>query len=99
MCQWIPTFPRRTAFLVEDAKTPVVLTQKKLADVLPGIKARMIYLDTPEYHQSAMEMPDANPERKLPRKISFMSFIHQARQDGPKGWLSNTGSSSIMSRA
>jgi len=81
-----PDFPpERLAFLVEDAKTPVVLTQKKLADVLPGIKARMIYLDTPEYHQSAMGMPDANPEKKVaPENLVYV--IYTSGSTGrPKG--------------
>ncbi len=81
-----PDFPpERLAFLVEDAKTPVVLTQKKLADVLPGIKARMIYLDAPEYHQSAMEMPDANPEKKVaPENLVYV--IYTSGSTGrPKG--------------
>ncbi|MEN6350336.1 MAG: amino acid adenylation domain-containing protein [Syntrophomonas sp.] len=81
-----PDFPpERLAFLAEDAGAPVVLTQKKLADVLPGIAARKIYLDAPEYHQSAMEMPDTNPEKEVSAE-NLVYVIYTSGSTGrPKG--------------
>lgn len=58
-----PDFPtERLAYLAEDSKAPVILTQQKLAVILRGIPAQLVYLDAPEHRQTENEMPDINPE-------------------------------------
>jgi len=81
-----PDFPaERLAFQTEDAGAPVVLTQKKLADGLPKIAAGMIYLDAPEYHQSATAMPDTNPEKEASAE-NLVYVIYTSGSTGrPKG--------------
>ncbi|HET6364286.1 MAG TPA: amino acid adenylation domain-containing protein [Nitrospirota bacterium] len=57
-------FPaERLAYLVEDARVPVVLTQQKLAAILTGIGTKVVCLDAPGHRRSETEMPDTNPER------------------------------------
>jgi len=52
-----PTYPnQRTAFILEDTQTPVLLTQERLRDGLPGHGARFICLDT--------DWPDFADERE-----------------------------------
>ena len=63
----------------------MVLTQKKLADGLPKIAAGMIYLDAPEYHQSATAMPDTNPEKEASAE-NLVYVIYTSGSTGrPKG--------------
>ncbi|MGH7411975.1 MAG: non-ribosomal peptide synthetase, partial [Candidatus Methylomirabilis sp.] len=42
-----PTYPReRLAFMLEDTKAPVLLTQERLTGVLPLVECRVIFVDT-----------------------------------------------------
>ena len=46
MCRWIPAYPKdRLAFMLEDTKTPILLTVAALVDRLPPSKARVVILD------------------------------------------------------
>ena len=56
-----PDYPReRVAFMLEDAHTPVLLTQQRLAADLPAHGARMVCLDTawPEISQHRGQNPE-----------------------------------------
>jgi len=52
----------RLAFLAEDSRAPVILTQQNLAAMIPGIKAEVVYLDAPDFQGAVAGMPDTNPE-------------------------------------
>ena len=56
-----PVYPKdRRAFMLEDAKAPVLLTQSSLAGDLPELKAKVVCLDTA---RAVLEQePDTNPE-------------------------------------
>ena len=77
-----PDFPPdRLAFLAKDAGASVVLTQKRLADVLPGISAEIVCLDAPEYCRLEEEMPDNNP----PGEVSAENLVYVIYTSGSTG--------------
>ena len=55
-----PSYPKeRLAFMLEDTRVPVLLTQRRLLEVLPEVEAQIIYLDT-EWETIARESEE-NP--------------------------------------
>jgi amino acid adenylation domain-containing protein/non-ribosomal peptide synthase protein (TIGR01720 family) len=80
-----PEYPRdRLAFMLEDTKVPVVLTQAYLADVLPAHGAQVIRLDT-EWSAIAEE-PDSRPGRGGITPDSLAYVIYTSGSTGrPKG--------------
>ncbi len=59
-----PSYPaERLAFMVEDAAAPVVLTQQRLAGLLPPHGAQTVLLDDPEaWSNSAAVLPKVPPD-------------------------------------
>jgi amino acid adenylation domain-containing protein len=79
-----PTYPKdRLAFMLEDAKAPLVLTQWALLDRLPDDPKRLVNLD--EIEASLANFPDAEPERwHTPDAVAYV--IYTSGSTGkPKG--------------
>jgi amino acid adenylation domain-containing protein len=75
-----PTYPRdRLAFMLEDAQTPVLLTQAKLASTLPAHKAQVICLDG-DWEQIARQEDD-----NLPSLVSDDSLVYIIYTSGSTG--------------
>jgi amino acid adenylation domain-containing protein len=67
-----PMYPReRLAAILQDAKAPIVLTQKSLVPELDGISARVICIDSPE-EQLASESGD-NPQ--VPVSLHNLAYV------------------------
>jgi amino acid adenylation domain-containing protein/non-ribosomal peptide synthase protein (TIGR01720 family) len=79
-----PEYPRdRLAFMVEDAKVPVVLTQSHVADVLPEGGAARILLDT-GWAEIAAESAARPPCTATPANLAYV--IYTSGSTGkPKG--------------
>ena len=77
--------PDRLGFMLEDAQTPLVLTQRKLVSALPASQAKIIFLDDPPPavgHQST-----ANPENQsAPDSLAYVIFT-SGSTGRPKGVL------------
>jgi amino acid adenylation domain-containing protein/non-ribosomal peptide synthase protein (TIGR01720 family) len=80
-----PEYPRdRLAFMLDDAKVPVVLTQAHLATALPAHGAHVIQLDT-EWSTIAEE-PDSRPGRGEITPDTLAYVIYTSGSTGrPKG--------------
>jgi amino acid adenylation domain-containing protein len=58
-----PSYPaERLAFMVEDAAAPVVLTQRRLAGLLPAHGAQTVLLDVPQDWQDTALLPRVPPD-------------------------------------
>ncbi|HEX6701788.1 MAG TPA: amino acid adenylation domain-containing protein [Gaiellaceae bacterium] len=75
-----PSYPeRRLAFMVEDARARVVLSERELADRLPGAAATLVLVDEP------LDEPAANPE-PLARPENLAYVLYTSGSTGrPKG--------------
>jgi len=81
-----PAYPReRLAFMVEDARVPVLLTHSSLLDVLPRYDGRVLYLDK-DWEAIATES-DKNPTTEaVPENLAYV--IYTSGSTGkPKGVL------------
>src|SRR5262249_48090495 len=73
-----PSYPRdRLAFIVDDSKISIVLTQEKLQPVLPSGGLRVVCLDTPEL----ADLPNDN----LPRVASANNLAYVIYTSGSTG--------------
>src|SRR5438094_630468 len=79
-----PTYPRqRLAFMLEDSGAPLVLTQRRLLDVLPRGVARFVCLDT-EWKRIAREDQEKPPGSVLSENLAYV--IYTSGSSGqPKG--------------
>ncbi|MGH7474456.1 MAG: non-ribosomal peptide synthetase, partial [Candidatus Methylomirabilales bacterium] len=79
-----PAYPEeRLAYMLEDAKAPVLLTQARLAGSLPETPARMLCLDS-EWERIAQESPDNSPSSVHPGNLAYV--IYTSGSTGrPKG--------------
>ncbi len=79
-------FPaERLAFMLEDAGAPVVLTQTRLREALPGGSFRVLCLDAAAEEETlARESPEPLPPAALPESIAYV--IYTSGSTGhPKG--------------
>ncbi|HEY5868441.1 MAG TPA: amino acid adenylation domain-containing protein, partial [Candidatus Tectomicrobia bacterium] len=81
-----PTYPAdRLAFMLEDARPPVVLTQEHLAAGLPDAGARLVYLDA--HWPAIAQSSDANPvNRTLADAVAYVLYT-SGSTGRPKGVL------------
>jgi natural product biosynthesis luciferase-like monooxygenase protein len=79
-----PAYPRdRIAYMVEDARLPVLLTQQSLLDELPPHRAEVICVDA-DWPMIAALSPLAPPERARPEHLAYV--IYTSGSTGrPKG--------------
>ena len=79
-----PAYPKeRLAFMLDDAETPILLTQHRLLGGLPGSKARTICIDS-EWAEIAGESPD-NPSSGV-KGENLAYIIYTSGSTGvPKG--------------
>jgi len=77
--------PERVAFMLEDARVPILLTQTSLLPGLPGITAKVLSLDS--QWQGAIREDESNPESGTqPDNLAYV--IYTSGSTGkPKGTL------------
>ncbi len=71
-----PTYPKeRLAFMVGDAKTPVLLTQERLVESLPASQARLVRLDTDwkAIARQSKENPESSVRAENPAYVIYTS--------------------------
>ena len=78
-----PAFPRdRLAFMLEDAKVAVLLTQQKWVDTLPTTSARILFIDAPE--DGTPTAPVSPARAPTPQDLAYV--IYTSGSTGkPKG--------------
>jgi amino acid adenylation domain-containing protein/thioester reductase-like protein len=81
-----PAYPReRLAFMIEDARLPVLLTQASLLDQLPDHQAQVVCLDR-DWPAIARHEPSAPPSGATPQNLAYV--IYTSGSTGrPKGTL------------
>ncbi|WP_063748729.1 non-ribosomal peptide synthetase, partial [Chondromyces apiculatus] len=79
-----PSYPReRLAFMVEDTQVPVVLTQARVAQVLPGSDARLVRLDA-DWEEIAKQPATPPAHEAKPGDLAYV--IYTSGSTGtPKG--------------
>jgi amino acid adenylation domain-containing protein len=77
-----PTYPtERLAFMLEDTKTPVLVTERRFMDRFSGAHTRIIFLDDPR-----TEAVETNPPRTHPHSESLAYVFYTSGSEGrPKG--------------
>ena len=80
-----PAYPAaRLAFMLRDAKVPVLLTQRRLAGRLPGERAETIYLDSPCWKDTTLVQLDPPSVHVTPNTLAYV--IYTSGSTGmPKG--------------
>jgi len=81
-----PAYPKeRLAFMLEDAQTPVLLTQKRLVPVVPEHSAKVVCLDT-DWDAIALESEENPVSGATPNNLAYV--IYTSGSTGkPKGVL------------
>jgi len=79
-----PAYPKeRLAVILEDAKAPILLSQQKLAGLLPQHGARLIRLDA-DWHEIATEAPTNPVPNVKPNNLDYVLFT-SGSTGRPKG--------------
>src|SRR5712691_6415080 len=69
-----PTYPKaRLALMVEDTRTPLLLTQKRLMERLPDLRAQVICLDT-VWEEFAYEREDNPVNKAKAEKLVYITY-------------------------
>ncbi len=85
---------QRLAFMLQDSRVPVLLTQERLLHALPEHRAKVIRLDT-DWQAIAQESEENPDQRGLSVRIWPTCSTPQALPGCPKGWPCTTGLSTI----
>ncbi|MCA1993217.1 MAG: amino acid adenylation domain-containing protein [Coleofasciculus sp. S288] len=79
-----PAYPKeRLAFILEETKVPLLLTQSHLFDVLPQSEASVIYLDK-EWETIAQESEQTPPSQVTPQNLAYIMYT-SGSTGKPKG--------------
>lgn len=84
--------PERVAFILRDTRTPVLVTQEKLADRLPAHQAKVIFVDQRERspvagNGSIRPEVEANPRRRAQAENLAYVIYTSGSTGSPKGVL------------
>jgi amino acid adenylation domain-containing protein len=77
-----PMYPtERLSFMLEDTKTPVLVTERKFMDRFPSWSAKVIFLDDPRTEVVETTLPRTNPR---PMSLAYV-FYTSGSEGRPKG--------------
>ena len=80
-----PDLPReRLTFMLEDTRTPVLLTERRLLENIPQHQARVVFLDAADWETIAEKRDDNFLSKTLPENLAYI--IYTSGSTGkPKG--------------